>query len=129
INDRHDTSFGGRMPSPTKETLGKLRDMVREGNYDIGIGTDGDADRLGIIDEEGTYVTSNDIMSLLYYYLLKYKGWRGPVVRNISTTHLLDKIAEDFGQTAYEVPVGFKHISSKMTETGAIIGGESSGGL
>ncbi len=129
INDRHDTSFGGRMPSPTKETLGKLRDMVREGNYDIGIGTDGDADRLGIIDEEGTYVTSNDIMSLLYYYLLKYKGWRGPVVRNISTTHLLDKIAEDFGQKCYEVPVGFKHISSKMTETGAIIGGESSGGL
>lgn len=129
INDRHDTSFGGRMPSPTKETLGKLRDMVREGNYDIGIGTDGDADRLGIIDEEGTYVTSNDIMSLLYYYLLKYKGWRGPVVRNISTTHLLDRIAEDFGEASYEVPVGFKHISSKMTETGAIIGGESSGGL
>ncbi|NCC78711.1 MAG: phosphoglucomutase/phosphomannomutase family protein [Clostridia bacterium] len=129
INDRHDTSFGGRMPSPTKETLGKLSDMVREGNYDVGIGTDGDADRLGIIDEEGTYVTSNDIMSLLYYYLLEYKNWKGPVVRNISTTHLLDKIAEDYGQISYEVPVGFKHISSKMIESGAILGGESSGGL
>ena len=129
INDRHDTSFGGRMPSPTKETLGKLSDMVREGGYDVGIGTDGDADRLGIIDEEGSYVTSNDIMSLLYYYLLEYKGWKGPVVRNISTTHLLDRIAEDYGQICHEVPVGFKHISSKMMETGAILGGESSGGL
>lgn len=129
INDRHDTSFGGRMPSPTEETLGKLSDMVREGNYDLGIGTDGDADRLGIIDEEGTFVTSNDIMSLLYYYLLKYKGWRGPVVRNISTTHLLDMIAKDFGQECYEVPVGFKHISQKMAQTNAILGGESSGGL
>lgn len=129
INDRHDTSFGGRMPSPTKETLGKLRDMVKAGNYDIGIGTDGDADRLGIIDEEGNYVTSNDIMALLYYYLLKYKGMKGPVVRNLSTTHLLDKIAEDFGETCYEVPVGFKYISGKMLETDAIIGGESSGGL
>lgn len=129
INDRHDTSFGGRMPSPSKETLGKLSDMVREGNYDVGIGTDGDADRLGIIDEEGTFVTSNDIMSLLYYYLLEYKKWKGPVVRNISTTHLLDKIAKDYDQICYEVPVGFKHISSRMTETGAILGGESSGGL
>lgn len=129
INDRHDTSFGGRMPSPSEETLGKLRDMVKTGRYDLGIGTDGDADRLGIIDEEGNYVTANDIMSLLYYYLLKYKGMKGPVVRNISTTHLLDKIAESFQQKAYEVPVGFKHISSKMMDTGAIIGGESSGGL
>ncbi|SFN79367.1 phosphoglucomutase/phosphomannomutase family protein [Proteiniclasticum ruminis] len=129
INDRHDTSFGGRMPSPTKETLGKLRDMVKAGNYDIGIGTDGDADRLGIIDEEGNYVTSNDIMALLYYYLLNYKGMKGPVVRNLSTTHLLDRIAEDFGETCYEVPVGFKYISGKMLETDAIIGGESSGGL
>lgn len=129
INDRHDTSFGGRMPSPTKETLGKLRDMVKAGNYDIGIGTDGDADRLGIIDEEGNYVTSNDIMALLYYYLLQYKGMRGPVVRNLSTTHLLDRIAEDFGETCHEVPVGFKYISGKMLETDAILGGESSGGL
>ena len=66
---------------------------------------------------------------LLYYYLLQYKGWRGPAVRNVATTHILDRMAESFGEVCYEVPVGFKHISSKMQETGAIIGGESSGGL
>jgi len=129
INDKHDTSFGGRMPSPTKETLNKLSNMVYESHYDLGIGTDGDADRLGIIDEAGTYVTPNQVMSLLYYYLLKYKKWEGAVVRNLATTHMLDRIAEHFGQEAYEVPVGFKYISQKMQETGAIIGGESSGGL
>jgi len=97
--------------------------------YDIGIGTDGDADRLGIIDENGHYIHPNDILSLLYYYMLKYKGWKGDVVRNLATTHLLDRIAEGFGQKSHEVPVGFKHISSTMEATGALIGGESSGGL
>ena len=66
---------------------------------------------------------------LLYYYLVKFKGWHGPVVRNIATTHMLDKVAEQFGEKCYEVPVGFKYVSAKMQETGAIIGGESSGGL
>lgn len=129
INDKHDTQFGGRMPSPSAETLNKLKDMVSEKGYDLGIGTDGDADRLGIIDEDGNFISPNQIMSLLYYYLLKYKGWKGPVVRNIATTHMLDKIAKDFAQNAFEVPVGFKHISHKMYEQDAIIGGESSGGL
>jgi len=129
IHDRHDTLFGGRLPSPTAVTLHHLRNMVVEKEYDLGIGTDGDADRLGIIDEKGNFIHPNDIMALLYYYLLKYKGWRGPVVRNLATTHLLDKIAVSFGEQCYEVPVGFKHISSKMEETNALIGGESSGGL
>lgn len=129
INDKHDTQFGGRMPSPSESTLNKLKNMVSEKGYDLGIGTDGDADRLGIIDEEGHYISPNQIMCLLYYYLLKYKSWQGPVVRNIATTHMLDKIAADFNETCYEVPVGFKHISQKMHEKDAIIGGESSGGL
>jgi phosphomannomutase len=103
--------------------------MVVEQRYDLGIATDGDADRLGVIDDKGNFIHPNDIMVLLYYYMLKYKGWRGPVVRNIATTHLLDKIAERFDERCYEVPVGFKHISSKMEETDAVIGGESSGGL
>ncbi|MDA3734182.1 phosphoglucomutase/phosphomannomutase family protein [Niameybacter massiliensis] len=129
IHDRHDTTFGGRLPSPSAVTLSRLANMVVEKKYDIGIGTDGDADRLGIIDEKGDYIHPNDIMALLYYYLLKYKGWQGGVVRNIATTHLLDAIAERFGEKCYEVPVGFKHISAKMDETDAVIGGESSGGL
>lgn len=66
---------------------------------------------------------------MLYWYLVKYKGWKGPVVRNLATTHLLDKIAESFGEKCYEVPVGFKYISSKIDEVDAVLGGESSGGL
>jgi len=129
IHDRHDTLFGGRLPSPTAVTLHRLRNTVVEKGFDLGIGTDGDADRLGIIDEKGNFIHPNDIMALLYYYLLKYKGWEGPVVRNLATTHLLDNIAKAFGQECHEVPVGFKWVSSKMEETDAIIGGESSGGL
>ena len=129
INDRHDALFGGRLPSPTTHTLHHLKDMVVEKNFDIGIGTDGDADRLGIIDEKGDFIHPNNILALLYYYLLKYKNWKGGVVRNIATTHLLDNIAVGFGEECYEVPVGFKHISSKMEEKDALIGGESSGGL
>lgn len=129
INDRHDTLFGGRLPSPTAATLTRLKDVVLEQKYDLGIATDGDADRLGIIDDKGNFIHPNDIMALLYYYLVKYKGWSGGVVRNIATTHILDKIAESFGEECYEVPVGFKHISSKLEEKDAVIGGESSGGL
>lgn len=129
INDRHDALFGGKLPAPTENTLSDLRDRVVQERYDLGIATDGDADRIGIIDRDGNYIKPNEILALLYYYLMKYKGQRGAVVRNIATTHLLDRIAEDFGQQCLEVPVGFKHISSGMEETDAIIGGESSGGL
>ena len=129
IHDRHDTLFGGRLPAPNVETLGALRNAVLERKADIGIATDGDADRLGIIDDKGHFVHPNQILVILYYYLLKYKGWHGAAVRNIATTHLLDKVAKAFGETCYEVPVGFKHISGKMLETNAVIGGESSGGL
>jgi len=129
INSQHDTLFGGKMPSPTEDTLRNLQNYVLDRFCDIGIATDGDADRLGVIDDQGKFLHPNDILVMLYYYLLKYKGIKGPAVRNISTTHMLDKVAESFGETCYEVPVGFKHISAKMQETGAVIGGESSGGL
>lgn len=129
IHQEHDTLFGGRMPAPTRETLGLLQNYVVDRKFDMGIATDGDADRLGVIDDRGEYLHPNDILVLLYYYLKEYKKWSGPVVRNLSTTHRLDAIAEKYGETCYEVPVGFKYISSKMTEAGAILGGESSGGL
>ncbi len=129
IHERHDTLFGGRLPAPNSDTLGALQAAVLEQHADIGIATDGDADRLGIIDDQGQFVHPNQILVLLYYYLLKYKQWHGPAVRNIATTHLLDRVAEAFGETCYEVPVGFKHISSAMQKHNAVIGGESSGGL
>ena len=129
INDRHDAFFGGHLPAPNPDTLRDLQGIVTDHHADIGIATDGDADRLGIIDEKGNYVPANQVLVLLYHYLLKYKGWRGAAVRNIATTHLLDRVAEAYGQQCIEVPVGFKHISSGMDAHNALIGGESSGGL
>lgn len=129
INDRHDAFFGRHLPAPTPETLTDLQQAVREHNAAVGIATDGDADRLGIIDEKGNYISANEILTLLYYYLLEYKGWRGAAVRNIATTHLLDRVAAAYDQECFEVPVGFKHISSGMEAHDALIGGESSGGL
>ena len=129
INDRHDAFFGRHLPAPNPETLVDLQYAVREHRADVGIATDGDADRLGIIDEKGNYITANETLALLYSYLLEQKGWKGPAVRNIATTHLLDRIAEAHGEKCFEVPVGFKHISAGMEEHEALIGGESSGGL
>ncbi|ELX7503788.1 phosphoglucomutase/phosphomannomutase family protein [Vibrio fluvialis] len=129
INDGKNPDFGGLMPSPSAATLYRLQHLVKNQGYDIGIGTDGDADRLGIIDEKGNFIHPNEVLLLLYYYLLEYKGWKGSVVRNIATTHLLDKVAADHGEKSFEVPVGFKHISSQMEADDSLIGGESSGGL
>lgn len=129
INERHDTLFGGRLPSPNVDTLKHLSQYVVEHKCHLGIATDGDADRIGVIDDGGRFLHPNDLLVMLYYYLIKYRGWSGPAVRNNSTTHMLDRVAAGFGQKCYEVPVGFKHISAKMIETDAIIGGESSGGL
>ncbi|AIW13070.1 phosphoglucomutase/phosphomannomutase family protein [Vibrio tubiashii] len=129
INDGKNPDFGGLMPSPSAATLYRLKHLVAAEGYDIGIGTDGDADRLGIIDEKGHFIHPNEVLILLYYYLLEYKGWKGSVVRNIATTHILDKIAADHGEKSFEVPVGFKHISSQMEADDSLIGGESSGGL
>lgn len=129
IHERHDTLFGGKLPAPTENTLRTLQNYVMDRKCDLGIATDGDADRIGVIDDKGNFLHPNDILVLLYYYLLKYKGWHGPAVRNICTTHMLDRVAENFGENCYEVPVGFKHISAKMNESDAIIGGESSGGM
>lgn len=129
IHGNHDTLFGGKLPAPNEKAMGPLSTVVTDGHFDIGIATDGDADRIGVIDDLGRYLSPNDLLVVLYYYLEKYKGLHGSAVRNICTTHRLDKLAAMFGETCYEVPVGFKWISSKMTESNALIGGESSGGL
>ena len=129
INDRHDAFFGRHLPAPNPETLVDLQYAVKEHRADVGIATDGDADRLGIIDEKGAYITANETLALLYLYLLEHKHWKGPAVRNIATTHMLDRIAEAHGERCVEVPVGFKHISAAMEKYEAVIGGESSGGL
>ena len=129
IHDRHDTLFGGKLPAPNMETLKPLAALVLDKHCDLGIATDGDADRLGVIDNEGQFIHPNKLLVLLYYYLVKYRGWHGPCVRNNSTSHLLDRVAAGLGEKCYEVPVGFKWVSAKMAETDAVIGGESSGGM
>lgn len=129
INGGLDAYFGGHMPAPDESTLKDLIQKVVDEKYDLGIAVDGDGDRLGIIDHNGRYISANEILVMLYYYLHEYKGWKGPVVRNLATTHMLDAVAASFGEECYEVPVGFKYISAKIDETNAVLGGESSGGL
>ena len=129
IHEQHDTLFGGKMPAPSAEALKWLSAYVVDNRCQLGIATDGDADRLGVIDERGEYLHANTLLVILYYYFLRYRNWKGHCVRNNSTTHLLDRVAADFGQECHEVPVGFKYVSAKMAETDAIIGGESSGGM
>ena len=129
INDNKDAYFGGGIPAPTASRLKDLRNHVVDGGYDLGIAFDGDGDRLGVVDEAGNYIDANQILCLLYYYLHEYKGWNGPVVRNLATTHMLDQIAESFGEKCHEVPIGFKYISAGIDQYDAVLGGESSGGL
>ena len=129
IHNTRDAHFGGSLPAPSVSSLAELRNRVVRGGYELGIAFDGDGDRLGIIDSNGRYVTANEILVMLYWYLHEIKGWKGPVVRNLATTHMLDVLAEDLGETCYEVPVGFKYISSAIDRVDAVLGGESSGGL
>jgi len=129
IHDRHNPLFGGRSPAPNLEALRTLSSQMQQYRYDVGLAMDGDADRIAIVDEKGEYVSINDILLLLYWYLHEVRGERGGVVRNLSTSHLLDRLAHGFGEECYETPVGFKHIVSGMLQHNALLGGESSGGL
>ncbi|MDR1512979.1 MAG: phosphoglucomutase/phosphomannomutase family protein, partial [Propionibacteriaceae bacterium] len=129
IHERHNPLFGGHSPAPDPEALQTLIQMMKSGSYDIGMATDGDADRIAIVDEHGTYISTNDLLLLVYWYLHEVRGERGGVVRNLATTHLLDRLADRFGEAHLEVPVGFKHITKGMAEIDAVLGGESSGGL
>ena len=129
IHERHNPLFGGRSPAPNAEALRLLSSEMQEGSYDLGLAMDGDADRVAILDERGEYVSINDILLLLYWYLHEIRGERGGVVRNLSTSHLLDRLAKKLGEQCYETPVGFKHIVTGMLDHNALLGGESSGGL
>lgn len=129
IHARHDPLFGGRSPAPDLGALSLLISTVRENNYHLGLAMDGDADRIAIVDNRGAYISTNELLLLLYYYLHQVRGLRGGVTRNLATTHLLDRLAHHFGEQAYEVPVGFKHIAASMKEHNVLLAGESSGGL
>lgn len=131
IHVAHNPLFGGIAPAPDLERLSALIGMIRQGKgrYDLGLATDGDSDRIGIVDETGEYVTTNDLLLLLYWYLHEVRGEKGGVVRNLATTHLLDRLASHFGEESHECRVGFKYVTAGMDQIGAVLGGESSGGL
>jgi phosphomannomutase len=129
IHERHDPLFGGHSPAPNLAALRLLTTQLIEGRFDLGLATDGDADRIAIVDEKGRYISTNDLLLLVYWYLHEVRGDRGGVVRNLATTHLLDRMAVAFGEKGIEVPVGFKHVAAAMVENNALLGGESSGGL
>lgn len=129
IHERHNPLFGGRSPAPNEEALRLLSSQMQEGGFDLGLAMDGDADRIAIVDERGRYVSINEILVLLYWYLHEMRGERGGVVRNLSTTHMLDRLAATLGEKCVETPVGFKHITAAMLMHDAVLGGESSGGL
>jgi phosphomannomutase len=129
INERRNPLFGGRSPAPNLEAMRFLITYIREGGYDLGLAMDGDADRIAIVDETGEYIEVNDILLMLYWYLHEVRGERGGVVRNLATTHLLDRLCKRLGETCYETPVGFKHIAAGMQAHNALLGGESSGGV
>jgi phosphomannomutase len=128
INGERNPSFGGINPEPISKNLQKLFATVRSVGATVGLATDGDADRLGVCDENGHFVDQLRVYSLLALYLLEVRGWRGPIVKTLSTSSMLDQLGALYGVPVYETGVGFKYVAPKMVETGAMIGGEESGG-
>lgn len=128
IHDSFDPLFGGRSPDPNEHNLESLVADVAA-SADVGLAVDGDGDRFGIIDGLGTYLSPNQVISLLAFYLLSRRGLKGSLVRSVATTHLMDDIAADYGAELIETPVGFKWICQEMRRRPVVIGGEESGGL
>ena len=129
VNENEDPYFEHSLPAPEADRLEDFRKQVVKGRYSVGFAVDGDGDRLAVIDELGNFHNNNDLMAIAYYYLIKYRGFKGDVVKNCATSNILDKLADTFGFKCHETPVGFKYTSAKMKETDAILGGEMSGGM
>jgi phosphoglucomutase len=129
IHDWRDVMFGGRSPEPGEEHLDELREVVRRNKCALGLATDGDGDRFGVLDADGTFITPNTLVALLFDYLAESRGWTGGVARSVATSHLVDRVAESRGLPLYETPVGFKFIGELINEDKIILGGEESAGL
>lgn len=134
MHNIHNPNFGGLNPDPILPNLNELRNEIlfaSNENYEgvIGFGYDGDGDRLGIIDEKGNFINPNTIFALLCYHLLKNKGYKGNIVKSLTTTNLINKIAENYNSSIIETPVGFKYIAEESLNNDFLIGGEESGGF
>lgn len=130
-NIRHEMNpgFGGIHPEPIAKHLGMLMSTIQGGHWDVGLATDGDADRIGAVDARGEFVDPHRIFALVLRYLIEKRGWTGKVVRTVSTTRMVDRIAADHGLPLVETPVGFNHIADLMVANGVLMGGEESGGI
>ena len=122
-------SFGGVNPEPIPENLRAAQDVMLGGAYDLAICNDGDADRLGILDERGAFVSPHKIISLLVLYLVREKQRAGEIVKTFSTTRLIEKVAKSLGATLHETPIGFKYVADLMLARDVLVGGEESGGI
>lgn len=129
IRSERNPFFDGKGPEPITRNLRRLIDMMKEGGYDIGLATDGDADRIGVVDENGRFINQLEVFALLALYLLEVRGERGDLVKSITSTSMLYRLGEIYGVRVHEMPVGFKYISTRMMEVDALMGGEESGGF
>lgn len=127
--ERNPAFPGMHNPEPIARNLAPLVERIRADGADVGFATDGDADRIGIVDEQGTFVNQLQTYGLLLLYLLEVRGQRGPAVRSVTSTLMVDRLGARYGIQVFETPVGFKYVGPKMIETGAIMGGEESGGF
>ncbi len=129
IRGEMNPGFGGVHPEPITRYLGALAGAISTGAGDFGLATDGDADRIGAMDERGNFVDPHKIMALALRYLVQKRGWTGSVVRTVSTTRMIDRLAAKYGLAVHETPVGFNHIADIMQSEDVLIGGEESGGI
>ncbi|MHB8846428.1 MAG: phosphoglucomutase/phosphomannomutase family protein [Nitrospirota bacterium] len=129
IHGSRDAFFGGHSPEPSEENLAELSGIMKKGRFDIGLAVDGDADRFGILDADGTYINPNQILALVLDYLCRTRGWKGGAARSIATSHLVDAVAKKHGIEVYETGVGFKYIGDLLVQGKIIFGGEESAGM
>ena len=129
VHDYRDVLFGGHAPEPDDHLLTDAKKKMKEIGAQIGIATDGDADRFGIVDEDGTFIQPNYIIALLFDYLVETRGWRNGVAKSVATTNLVNALAEHHKVQLYETPVGFKYIGELINADKIAIGGEESAGL
>lgn len=129
VHDWRDVLFGGHAPEPDDEHLQDLRDAMKRNDCVLGLATDGDADRFGVVDRDGTFITPNKLIALLFDYLAETRKWETGVARSVATSHLVDRVAESRGLPVYETPVGFKFIGELINSDQITLGGEESAGI
>ena len=129
LHSTRDVYFGGHHPEPADEQLAELKILMKENRLKIGLATDGDADRFGVLDEGGEFIYPNELISMLFDYLIESRGWPGSVARSVATTHLIDRVARHHKREVLETPVGFKYIGEYIKEGRIVLGGEESAGL